>query len=68
MLSTNLFKKEFTSHAGTPYDIGVAINSLANIANLDLARDCISDLVNVSDILNIKEEAFSLGCWGVSGH
>ena len=50
MLTTNLFKKEFTSHSGTPYDIGVAINSLANIANLDLARDCISDLVNESDV------------------
>lgn len=27
------------------YEIGLAINSLANIANKDLARDCMSDLV-----------------------
>jgi AP-3 complex subunit delta-1 len=29
----------------TQYEVGLAINSLANIATKDLARDCISDLV-----------------------
>ena len=41
-----MFKKEFGgSLHSTQYDIGLAINSLANIATKDLARDCISDLV-----------------------
>lgn len=46
LLTTNLFKKEFSGTLNsTQYEVGVAINSLANIATKDLARDCISDLV-----------------------
>jgi len=46
LLTTNLFKKEFSGTLNsTQYEMGVAINSLANIATKDLARDCISDLV-----------------------
>jgi AP-3 complex subunit delta-1 len=46
LLTTNLFKKEFGgSLNSTQYEVGLAINSLANIATKDLARDCISDLV-----------------------
>mmetsp|Transcript_6953 Transcript_6953/g.15124 ORF Transcript_6953/g.15124 Transcript_6953/m.15124 type:complete len:167 (-) Transcript_6953:990-1490(-) len=44
LLTTNLFKKEFTStssHQGGHYEVGIALNSLANIATRDLARDCI---------------------------
>lgn len=29
------------------YDVGLAINCLANIATKDLARDCMGDLVNL---------------------
>lgn len=48
LLTTNLFKKEFTSHLmNNQYEIGLAINCLANIATKDLARDCISDLVSL---------------------
>jgi AP-3 complex subunit delta-1 len=43
-----LFKKEFTStNAASEYEIGLAINCLANIVNKDLARDCIGDLVQL---------------------
>ena len=45
LLTTNLFKKEFSSASNNQYEIGMAINCLANIATKDLARDCISDLV-----------------------
>ena len=51
LLTTNLFKKEFSNNNNFrapgqgQYEIGLAINSLANIANKDLARDCIGDLV-----------------------
>lgn len=45
LLTTNLFKKEFSSSSNNQYEIGMAINCLANIATKDLARDCISDLV-----------------------
>ena len=45
LLTTNLFKKEFSSLTNNQYEIGMAINCLANIATKDLARDCISDLV-----------------------
>lgn len=47
LLTTNLFKKEFSGGAlhSTQYEMGLALNSLANIATKDLARDCISDLV-----------------------
>ncbi len=46
LLTTNLFKKEFNSNlTNNQYEIGLAINCLANIATKDLARDCISDLV-----------------------
>lgn len=46
LLTTNLFKKEFNS-TYNQYEIGVAINCLANIATHDLARDCIADLVTL---------------------
>ena len=47
-MTTNLFKKEFTAVLNTnQYDIGLAINCLANIATKDLARDCMGDLVNL---------------------
>lgn len=45
LLTTNLFKKEFTSSTNNQYEMSMAINCLANIATPDLARDCISDLV-----------------------
>ena len=47
LLTTNLFKKEFASMNSNQYEIGLAINCLANIATKDLARDCISDLVSL---------------------
>ena len=45
LLTTNLFKKEFSLSSQNQYEIGLAINCLANISTHDLARDCISDLV-----------------------
>ena len=45
LLTTNLLKKEFGSM--NQYDIGQAINCMANIANKDLARDLLSDVVNL---------------------
>lgn len=47
LLTTNLFKKEFAAAQSNQYEIGLAINCLANIATADLARDCIADLVNL---------------------
>lgn len=47
LLTTNLFKKEFSAGSNNQYEIGLAINCLANIATKDLARDCISDLVTL---------------------
>lgn len=48
LLTTNLFKKEFAASAiSSQYDIGLAINCLANIATKDLSCDCISDMVNL---------------------
>jgi AP-3 complex subunit delta-1 len=49
LLVTNLFKKEFanTSSTASQYEIGLAINCLANIATKDLACDCITDVVNL---------------------
>jgi AP-3 complex subunit delta-1 len=47
LLTTNLFKKEFTSSSPTEYQVGLAINCLANIVTKDLARDCIGDLVQL---------------------
>ena len=46
-MTTNLFKKEFTSLSSSDYEIGIAINCLANIVTKDLARDCIGDLVTL---------------------
>lgn len=46
MLTTNLFKKEFSSNQNQ-YEVGLAANCLANIATKELARDCISDLVTL---------------------
>mmetsp|Transcript_26522 Transcript_26522/g.39397 ORF Transcript_26522/g.39397 Transcript_26522/m.39397 type:complete len:1304 (-) Transcript_26522:111-4022(-) len=46
LLTTNLFKKEFAAQSSrSHYEIGLAINCLSNIANKDLARDCMSDVV-----------------------
>lgn len=48
LLTTNLFKKEFSSTGSqNQYEVGMAINCLANIATKELARDCISDLVTL---------------------
>ena len=48
LLTVNLFKKEFSNAAtSSPFEVGMAINSLANIATPDVARDCISDLVQL---------------------
>ena len=48
LLTVNLFKKEFQNAAtSSPHEVGMAINSLANIATVDVARDCMSDLVNL---------------------
>lgn len=48
LLTTNLFKKEFTNNINSnQYEVGMAINCLANIATKDLARDCIGDLVSL---------------------
>lgn len=48
LLTTNLFKKEFANSTNmNQYEIGLAINCLANIATKDLARDCIGDMVNL---------------------
>ena len=48
LLTTNLFKKEFNNSShGNSYEIGCSINSLANVANKELARDCIGDIVNL---------------------
>lgn len=49
LLTTNLFKKEFSSLSANQYEIGVAINCLANIATKDLARDCLTDLVTLTN-------------------
>ena len=45
LLTTNLLKKEFGSM--NQYDVGQAINCMANIANKDLARDLLADAVNL---------------------
>jgi AP-3 complex subunit delta-1 len=47
LLTTNLFKKEFSNSSNNQYEIGLAINSLANIANKELSRDLIPDLVKL---------------------
>jgi AP-3 complex subunit delta-1 len=48
LLTTNLFKKEFAaSNNQNQYEVGMAVNCLANIATKELARDCISDLVTL---------------------
>lgn len=50
LLTTNLFKKEFTSMSHTPqtmYEIGLAVNCLANVVTKDLARDCIGDVAHL---------------------
>jgi len=45
VLTTALLKKEFS--AKSPFEIGLAINTLANIATEDLARDLLSDVVQM---------------------
>ena len=43
LLTTNLLKKEFQSP--NQYEVGLAVNCLANIVTRDLARDLIGDVV-----------------------
>ncbi|KAJ1448600.1 adaptin N terminal region-domain-containing protein [Pelagophyceae sp. CCMP2097] len=43
LLTTNLLKKEFQSTS--QYEVGLAVNCLANIVTLDLARDLLGDSV-----------------------
>lgn len=45
LLTTNLFKKDLASVQ--PFEVGVAINCLANICTPDLARDLCSDIVQL---------------------
>lgn len=45
LLCTNLLKKELGSLC--PYETGLAINCLANIVTLDLARDLLGDIVHL---------------------
>jgi AP-3 complex subunit delta len=47
LLTTNLFKKEFSNINSGPYEVGLAINSLANIATKELAKDCLADVVTL---------------------
>lgn len=43
LLCTNLLKKEFGSY--NEYEVGLAINALANIVTTDLARDLLGDVI-----------------------
>ena len=43
LLATNLLKKEFQSTS--QYEVGLAVNCLANIVTRDLARDLLQDSV-----------------------
>ena len=45
LLCTNMFKKDFSS--ANPYEVGLAINCLANICTNDLARDLVADVVTL---------------------
>lgn len=45
LLTTNLLKKEFQSP--NQYEVGLAVNCLANIVTRDLARDLIGDIVGL---------------------
>ncbi|RHY29398.1 hypothetical protein DYB32_005158 [Aphanomyces invadans] len=45
LLCTNLFKKEFGSV--NEYEVGLALNAMANICTLDLARDLLGDILNL---------------------
>ena len=45
LLTTNLLKKELK--AANKYEVGLAVNCLANIATPDLARDLLGDVVNL---------------------
>lgn len=45
LLCTNMFKKDFSSTQ--QYEVGMAINCLANICTTDLARDLVSDVVTL---------------------
>jgi AP-3 complex subunit delta-1 len=45
VLCTQLLKKEL--QAKSPYEIGLAINTLANIATEDLSRDLLADVVTM---------------------
>ncbi|OQS01749.1 AP-3 complex subunit delta [Achlya hypogyna] len=43
LLCTNLFKKEFGS--GNEFEVGLALNAMANICTTDLARDLLGDIL-----------------------
>ena len=45
LLTVNLFKKEFAS--SNEYEIGMALNACANIATEEVARICVSDIVDL---------------------
>merc|ERR1711871_1620115 len=45
LLTTNLFKKDFTS--SNQYEVGLAINCLANIVTEELACDLVADVVSL---------------------
>ncbi|RHY98177.1 hypothetical protein DYB35_007181, partial [Aphanomyces astaci] len=45
LLCTNLFKKEFGSV--NEYEVGLALNAMANICTLDLARDLLGDILSL---------------------
>ena len=45
LLTVNLFKKEFAST--NEYEIGMALNACANIATEEVARICVSDIVDL---------------------
>eukprot|EP00698_Gefionella_okellyi_P006123 TRINITY_DN15571_c0_g1_i1.p1 TRINITY_DN15571_c0_g1~~TRINITY_DN15571_c0_g1_i1.p1 ORF type:complete len:1203 (-),score=311.42 TRINITY_DN15571_c0_g1_i1:35-3643(-) len=45
LLTTNQFKKDMTG--GNQYEIGVAMNALANIVTPDLGRDLVSDVASL---------------------
>eukprot|EP00298_Acanthocystis_sp_HF-20_P015458 c21149_g1_i1.p1 GENE.c21149_g1_i1~~c21149_g1_i1.p1 ORF type:complete len:979 (+),score=402.45 c21149_g1_i1:59-2995(+) len=44
LLATNLFKKDF--NLSSPFEVGLAISCLSNIATPDLCHDLVSDLVS----------------------
>lgn len=45
MLTTQLFRKDLNSR--DPYEVGLALSCLSNIATPELARDLIADVVSL---------------------